>query len=442
MTNLTLFAQIQLSKENIRSIIRKAGTDKYCKDYNTWSQFISMVLCRFSGCDSVRDISNDLKSATGNLNHSGIDRKPSESSVAYQNANRNSSVFREIFHMLFQHFGQQAAWQRKKFRFKMPIRLLDSTLVSLTLSVYDRAHCTAEKGAIKMHTLLDYDSLLPELVNITDGKVSDNKVAFDIDIHPFSIVVADRGYCDYALLDHRDSNNVFFVVRHRDNMRYTSIEERPLPERQARDILIDEVIEFELPNAKAEYPQRLRHIAVWNEKHRYVVELLTNNRTLAASTIAVLYKAGWEIEIFFRNLKQLPRIKSFIGMSRNAVKTQIWTAKSTMLIFSWLKHIARYKWVPANLVASLRLNTFTKIDLIKWLDEPFTPPPDTSFDIRRDYPMAIFAMSFGIARYLCLNLFRTILLYLSKKSPNHFVIPHKTVYLHPKKTTRGVAQPG
>ena len=230
-----------------------------------------------------------------------------------------------------------------------------------------------------MHTLLDYDFLLPELVNITDGKVSDNKAAFDSDIRPTGIVVADRDYCDYVLPGHWAGNNVFFVVRHRDNMRYTSIEERPLPGRQAQDVMIDEVIEFELPNAKAKYPQRLRRIAVWNEKHWYVVEPLTNNQTLAASTIAVLYKARWEIEIFFRNLKQLLRIKSFIGTSRNAVETQIRTAMATVLIFSWLKHIARYKWAPANLVASLRLNTFTKIDLVKWLDEPFTPPPDTSF---------------------------------------------------------------
>ena len=129
-------------------------------------------------------------------------------------------------------------------------------------------------------------------------------------------------------------------------------------------------------SARAKYPQRLRRIAVWNEEHDFVVELLTNNFTLAAYTIAALYKARWKIEIFFRNLKQLLHIKSFIGTSRNAVETQIWTVLSTMLLFCWLKHIARYKWVLANLVVSLRLNTFTKIDLVKWLNEPFTPPPD------------------------------------------------------------------
>lgn len=378
MANLTLFAQIisLLPKEKIKKIIKESETDKHCKGYNTWSQFVSMVFSQFSGCDSVRDVSNGLKSATGNLNHLGISKAPSKSTVAYQNANRDSGVFRQIFYALFQHFGQQALWQRKGFRFKMPIKLLDSTLVSLTLSVYNWAHYTTKKGAVKMHTLLDYDCLLPEFVNITDGKVADNKAAFDIKINPFSIVVADRGYCDYSLLNHWDSNNVFFVVRHKDNIRYTTIEERPLPEKRAQNVLIDEVIEFELPAAKAKYPKRLRRIAVWNEEHGFVVELLTNNFTLAASTIAALYKARWEIEIFFRNLKQLLRIKSFIGTSRNAVETQIWTALATMLLFCWLKHIARYKWALANLVVSLRLNTFTKIDLEKWLNEPFTPPPD------------------------------------------------------------------
>lgn len=166
-------------------------------------------------------------------------------------------------------------------------------------------------------------------------------------------------------------------MRHKDNIRYTSAKERPLPEKHAQNVLIDEEIEFELPSAKAKYPKRLRRIAVWNEEHGYVVELLTNNFTLAASTIAALYKARWEIEIFFRSLKQLLRIKSFIGTSRNAVETQIWTALTTMLLFTWLKHVARYKWALANLVVSLRLNTFTKIDLLKWLNEPFTPPPDT-----------------------------------------------------------------
>ena len=379
MANITLFSQVigKMPKENIRKIIRTAQTDKYCKGYDTWSQLISMIFCQFSCCDSVRDISNGLKSATGNLNHLGISRAPSKSSISYQNTNRDSNVFRDIFYMLYNHFGQQAQWQRKYFRFKMPIKLLDSTLVSLTMSVYDWAHYTTKKGAVKMHTLLDYDCLLPEFVNITTGKTSDNKAVYDIPITPHSIVIADRGYCDYSLLKHWDSNDVFFVVRHKDNIRYRSLAERPLPEKHAQNVLIDEIIEFELSSAKEKYPKQLRRIAVWNDEHGYTVELLTNNFKLAASTIAQLYQVRWQIEIFFRNLKQLLRIKSFIGTTRNAVEIQIWTAMITMLLLCWLKHTAKYKWALANLVVSLRLNTFTKIDLEKWLNEPFTPPPDT-----------------------------------------------------------------
>ncbi len=167
-----------------------------------------------------------------------------------------------------------------------------------------------------------------------------------------------------------DSSNVFFVIRHKDNIRYTQVEERPLPDKHAQNVLIDEIVEFELDAAKKKYPQRLRRIAVWNDEYGYTVELLTNKFKLAASTIAALYKARWLIEIFFRNLKQLLRIKSFIGTSRNAVEIQIWTAMITMLILTWLKHRAKYKWALANLVVSLRLNTFTKIDLEKWLNEP------------------------------------------------------------------------
>lgn len=378
MANITLFAQAigKLPKESIRKIIREEKTDKHCKGYDTWSQFISMMFCQFSGCDSVRDISNGLNSANGNLNHLGICRAPSKSTVAYQNANRDSAVFRRIFYALVAYFGQQTAWQRTKFRFKMPVKLLDSSTITLTMSLYEWAHYTTKKGAVKMHTLLDNDSLLPEFVNVTDGKCGDNKGAFDIPVSSHSVVVADRGYCDFSLLENWDSRNVFFVVRHKDNLLYTQIKELPLPEKSAQDVLIDEIIKLTGTQTKRKYTKPLRRIAVWNDEHGYVVQLLTNNFKLAASTIAELYKARWKIEIFFRNIKQLLKIKSFIGTSRNAVETQIWTALSTMLLLCWLKHIAKYKWGLANLVVSLRLNTFTKIELDKWLNEPFTPPPE------------------------------------------------------------------
>ncbi|WP_329903744.1 IS4 family transposase [Porphyromonas pogonae] len=392
MANITLFAQAigQLPKEKIKTIIRNAKTDKHCKGYDTWSQLMSMMFCQFSNCDSVRDISNGLHSANGNLNHLGISRAPSKSTVAYQNAHRDSEVFRAIYYAVFQYLGQQASWRGTKFRFKAPIKLLDSTMVTLTMALYDWAHYSTTKGAIKMHTLLDYDSLLPEFVNITTGKYSDDKASFDIPVAPHSVVVADRGYCNFELLNYWDSKKVFFVVRHKDNLLYERVRELDLPQHTAQNVLIDEIIELRGVQTSKKYPKQIRRITVWNDEHEFTIQLLTNNMRLAASTIAQLYKQRWQIEIFFRNLKQLLRIKSFIGTSRNAVEIQIWTALTTMLLLSWLKQIARYKWALANLVVSLRLNTFTKIDLEKWLNEPFTPPPNDQLSESAGFKLIIF----------------------------------------------------
>ena len=166
-------------------------------------------------------------------------------------------------------------------------------------------------------------------------------------------------------------------MRHRTNLVFHTVEDHELPPIKHQDILKDEIIELDFPKSKEKYPKRLRRICVYNEEHKFVVELLTNNFELAASTISELYKARWNIEIFFRNIKQLFHIKSFVGTSRNAVEIQIWTALITMLLFSYLRSIAEYPWHLSNLVHSIRLNTFTKIDLRMWINNPlFTEEND------------------------------------------------------------------
>jgi IS4 transposase len=181
-----------------------------------------------------------------------------------------------------------------------------------------------------------------------------------------------RFYNDFHLLNIWDSNGVFFVVRHKENLQYTTVKELELPDNRHQNILKDEIIELE--NSK--YPKLLRRIAAWNDEKQFVVEIITNNLTWTANSISELYKSRWQIEIFFRELKQLLHIKSFIGTSENAVMIQIWTALITILILKALKATAKYGLHLSNLVAFIRLNLFVKIDLQIWLDKPFEPPPE------------------------------------------------------------------
>lgn len=380
MTNITLFSQIikKLDRSSFNNLVQEKQTDKHAKGFDSWTHLVSMLFCQFAKSQSVRDISNGLRSATGNLNHLGVQKAPSKSTVSYQNQRRDWELFRAYYYKLLQTLGQQAYPRRVKFKIKSKIFLLDSTTISLCLSLFDWAKYKTTKGAVKMHTLLDYDGHLPAYVNITDGKTADNKGAYDIPLLKQSVIVADRFYNDFPLLNIWDSNEVFFVVRHKDNIKFKSIKEHDLPDDRHQHILKDEIIELAGNQSRKKYPKRLRRVAIWNDKNNQVIELITNQKTWTANTISELYKARWEIEIFFREIKQLLHIKSFVGTSENAVMIQIWTALITILVLKALKAIAKYPWYLSNLVAFIRLNLFVKINLQKWLDEPFVevnPPP-------------------------------------------------------------------
>lgn len=378
MTKINLFAQIisKLDRSSFKSLVREKETDKHQKGYNSWTHLVSMLFCQFAKSQSVRDISNGLKSATGNLNHLGIQKAPSKSTISYQNKNRDWQLFKDYYYKLLSQLGQQMNVKQTKFRIKSKIFLLDSSTISLCLNLFDWAKYKTAKGAVKMHALLDYDGNLPAYVNITDGKTADNKGAYDIPLLANSVIVADRYYNDFSLLNVWDSNSVYFVVRHKENLKFKTIKENELPDSRHPHVLKDEIIEFTGTQAKNKYPKRLRRVAIWDDENQQVIELITNQMSWTANTISELYRSRWQIEIFFREIKQLLHIKSFIGTSENAVLIQIWTALITILVLKYLKALARYGWRLSNLVAFIRLNMFVKIDLQKWLDKPFEEPPE------------------------------------------------------------------
>jgi len=373
MSKLTLFAQIisKLDRNRFKKIVQERKSDKHQKGYNSWTHLVSMLFCQFAKSQSVRDISNGIRSATGNLNHLGIDKAPSKSTISYQNKHRDYNIFKDYYFELLSSLGQQAGFKRVKFTIKSKIFLLDSTTISLCLSLFDWAKYKTAKGAIKMHTLLDFDGNLPAYVNITNGKTADNKGAYNIPLLKGSVIVADRFYNDFSLLNIWDSKGVFFVVRHKENIQYNVVKENDLPEDRHPHLLKDEIIELKNEGSKEKYPKQLRRIAIWDDENKQVIELITNHFKWVANTIGELYKSRWQIEIFFREIKQLLHIKSFIGTSENAVMIQIWTALITILVLKALKAMAKFGWHLSNLVAFIRLNLFVKIVLQLWLDNPF-----------------------------------------------------------------------
>ena len=381
MVNVTLFSQIisKLDTSKFKKLVKAHQTDKHQKGFNSWSHLVSMLFCQFAKSQSVRDISNGLRSATGNLNHLGMVKAPSKSTLSYQNKHRSWEMFRDYYYVLLESLGQQAQMKRTNFRIKSKILLLDATTISLCLSLFDWAKYKTKKGAVKMHTLLDYDGHLPVYENITDGKTADNKGAYDIPLLKGSVIVADRFYNDFSLLNVWDSNAVYFVVRHKNNIKFKTIKELKLPDNKHQHVLKDEIIELTGNKTKGKYPKRLRRVALWDDKNQQTIEVITNQMSWTANTITELYKARWEVEIFFRDIKQQLHIKSFIGTTQNAVMIQIWTALITILILKALKTQAKHPWYLSNLVAFIRLNLFVKVELYKWLDNPFVkeqPPPN------------------------------------------------------------------
>jgi hypothetical protein len=248
------------------------------------------------------------------------------------------------------------------------------------LSLFNWAKYRTTKGAIKLHMLLDYDGFLPSFINVTTGKVADVKEARRMSIPANSVVVADRAYEDYKLLSKWDNSGIKFVIRIKENTSTLGMKENPLPEGKNENILIDEKIILENEETREKYPNQLRRVVVYDRKNDKTIILITNNFTWTANTISELYKGRWNIEAFFKMLKQHLKIKTFIGTSLNAVMIQIWTAMTTILLMKYLKQRGKYNWSMSNLIAFLRMGLFLKLNLQQWLDKPFKPPDEIGED--------------------------------------------------------------
>ena len=334
-----------------------------------------MLFCQLGRADSLREICNGLACCLGRLVHLGIAKAPCRSTLSYANEHRPAALFEDLFWTAAARFREQQALggRKHKFRFKNKLLSLDSTTISLCLTLFPWAKFRRAKGGVKAHVLLDHDDYLPAYVLLTEAKRSDVKLADSFALNPGSIVAMDRGYNDYALFGRWTMAEVYFVTRLKDNAAYEVVEECQVP--ADRNILADQIIRLTGAQAQTDCPCLLRRVVVWDADNEREIVLLTNLLAFGATTIAAIYKERWQIELFFKALKQNLTVKTFVGTSENALRIQIWTALIALLLLKWLHHLSKANWSLSNLACMLRLNLFTYRELAKWLHEPMETPP-------------------------------------------------------------------
>ena len=367
----SLFAQVlnQISRRDFARAVRRHGAAKHAKGFASWDQFVAMLYAQLAGANSLREICGGLATALGKLVHLGMSRAPARSTLSYANTHRSWRVFEDVFYSLLSKAQVMAAQQKRRFRFKNPLRSLDATVINLCAEVFDWARFRRTKGAIKLHLMLDHQGCLPSWALVTEGKTHEINAAKTLHFAPGTIVATDRGYTDYALFGAWCEAGVFFVTRQKVNAAYRVIRRRSLP--SCRNILADEEIVLTGPKASRQCPHRLRRIVVWDAENEREIVLLTNHLEFGATTIARIYKDRWQIELFFKALKQNLKIKTFVGTSENAVQIQIWTALIAMLLLKMQQLRSRIGWSLSNLAAMLRLNLMTHRKLDNWLDDPY-----------------------------------------------------------------------
>ena len=369
----SIFSQILrfIPRTIFESAVREHQSEKHAKGMTSWSQFIALLFCHLGGARSLREIVGGLAASEGKLKHLGLDRAPTRSTLAYANEHRPWQLYKSIFDKLAAVCRDEAKEKQRKFRFKHPLLTLDATVIPVCVSMFEWASYVKTKGAVKLHLVLDNASFLPQYAVITPGNTGDVTAARKMEFTRGTMLVFDRGYEDHSWWRKLNATGVYFVSRLKDSTSYVIVETRPVV--AGTNVLRDEVVILATDKESAE-PMRLRRIEVWLEEKQDTMVFITNHLKLAASNIAAIYKDRWQIELFFKAIKQSLRIKTFIGTSENAVQTQIWTALIAMLLVRYLQLRSTWKWGLSNLVALLRQQLFVYRDLWAWINEPFHPP--------------------------------------------------------------------
>ena len=366
MHSNTIMSQLLtlLPRHQFDQAVSDYGGDHYVKKFSTWNQLTTLMYAQASGKISLRDIQTALGTQQPKLYHLGLPAVK-RSTLADANAKRDPQIMEKLFYRLLDRCQQIAP--KHQFRFKNPVRCFDSTVIDLCMALFPWAKFRQTKGAIKLHCQLDLRGQIPSFIVITDCKCSDIGGARSfLDLLPDSIYVVDRGYLDLRWFRRIDDEKAFFVTRAKTDLTYrvTGQQEVSLD----NGVLYDRTIELTGPPSRKKYPKPLRLVGYYDAGNNATYEFLTNNFKLAPLTIAKIYKARWQVELFFKWIKQHLKIKTFLGTSRNAVLTQIWVAMSYFLLLAYIKFQTRFQrsiFLLQRLVQNTLLDRLSLIDLLR-----------------------------------------------------------------------------
>lgn len=365
----TIFTQVMdfIPRYEFRKCVERYDGNYKVKKFSCWNQYLCMTFAQLTYRESLRDIEACLRAFELKLYHMGIRGKIAKSTMADANETRDWRIYADFAQVLIKTARQLYAKDDFGLELKNTVYALDSTTIDLCLSLFPWARFRSTKGAVKLHTLLDLRGPIPTLVIITDGKVHDVNILDDLVFEPAAIYVMDRGYLDFGRLFKINLSSAFFVTRAKTNFKFNRIYSTPVD--KMTGIQCDQIISPKNYRAKKSYPDKLRRIRYYDVEANSKLVFLTNNTTLPALTIAELYKCRWQVELFFKWIKQHLRIKKFYGVSENAVKTQIWIAISVYVLVAIIKKELGLEESLYTILQILSVTLFEKTSLLEAISQ-------------------------------------------------------------------------
>ena len=354
-----------LPQYEFRKCVERYKGNYYVKSFSCWNQFLCMVFAQLTYRESLRDIESCLRSLKNKLYHMGIRGNISRSTLAYTNERRNWRIYAD--------FAKILTHKAKKLYINEPFGVdIDETVyafdsTTIDLSLFPWAQFRKHKGAIKMHTLLNLRGSIPEFIRITDGKVHDVNILDELYPEPGSFYIMDRGYIDFTRLFRFTQRFSFFIIRAKSNLDFRRIFSEKVD--RSTGILCDQIIILTGVKTSKLYPEKLRRVKYFDRETNKTFVFLTNNFTFSALTIAELFRCRWQIELFFKWIKQHLRIKAFYGTSENAVKTQIWIAVSAYLLVAIIKKMLKIELSLYTILQILSVTIFEKMPILQVLTD-------------------------------------------------------------------------